>query len=91
MIFWPTSRQTRAPAAIPVFIYGPLDVQYNRPNLNHDYPGIKFLVQPVDAPTLLQQLTGLPTPLSEAERAGMRASQPRCRWPKSLLSSKKVR
>ena len=29
-------------AAIPVFIYGPLDVQYKRPNLEHDYPGINF-------------------------------------------------
>ena len=57
-------------AAIPVFIYGPLDVQYKRPNLDLDYPGIKFLVQPIDAPTLLQQLTGLPAPLGEAERAG---------------------
>ncbi len=57
-------------AAIPVFIYGPLNVQYNRPNLDIDYPGIKFLVQPIDAPTLLQQLTGLPAPLGEVERAG---------------------
>ena len=57
-------------AAIPVFIYGPLDVQYKRPNLEHDYPGIKFLVQPVDADMLQRQLKGLPAPLSEAERAG---------------------
>jgi HEAT repeat protein len=57
-------------AAIPVFIYGPLDVQYKRPNLDHDYPGIKFLVQPVDADMLLRQLKGLPARLSEAERAG---------------------
>ena len=57
-------------AAIPVFIYGPLDVQYKRPNLDHDYPGIRFLVQPVDADTLLRQLKGLPARLSEAERAG---------------------
>jgi HEAT repeat protein len=57
-------------AAIPVFIYGPLDVQYKRPSLEHDYPGIKFLVQPVDALTLLRQLKGLPAPLTEVERAG---------------------
>jgi hypothetical protein len=56
--------------AIPVFIYGPLDVQYKRPNLDHDYPGIKFLVQPVDSDMLLRQLKGLPARLSEAERAG---------------------
>ncbi len=57
-------------AAIPVFIYGPLDVQYKRPNLDHDYPGIKFLVQPVEADMLSRQLKGLPARLSEAERAG---------------------
>ena len=57
-------------AAIPVFIYGPLDVKIKRPSLEQDYPGIKFLVQPVDAATLQQQLKGLPAPLSEAERAG---------------------
>jgi hypothetical protein len=56
-------------AAIPVFIYGPLNVQYKRPNLDHDYPGIRFLVQPVDATMLLRQLKGLPAPLSETERA----------------------
>ena len=57
-------------AAVPVFIYGPLDVQYKRPNLDHDYPGIRFLVQPVDPLTLKQELTGLPVPLADAERAG---------------------
>jgi len=57
-------------AAIPVFIYGPLDVKIKRPNLEHDYPGIKFLVQPVDAGTLQRQLKVLPVELSEVERAG---------------------
>ena len=57
-------------ATIPVFIYGPLDVQYKRPNLDHDYPGIKFLVQPVNAEMLLLQLKGLPARLSKAERTG---------------------
>ena len=55
-------------AAIPVFIYGPRDVQFKRPSLEQDYPGIRFLVQPVDAATLQRQLTRLPTPLSAAER-----------------------
>jgi hypothetical protein len=55
-------------AAIPVFIYGPLDVQYKRPNLEHDYPGIKFLVQPVSPDMLLRQLKGLPTVPSETVR-----------------------
>jgi len=57
-------------AAIPVFIYGPLDVKIKRPNLEYDYPGIKFLVQPVDADTLQRQLKVLPAELSEAERTG---------------------
>ena len=57
-------------AAIPVFIYGPLNVQYKRPNLDRDYPGIKFVVQPVDADTLLRQLKGPLVRLSEAERTG---------------------
>jgi HEAT repeat protein len=56
-------------AAIPVFVYGPLSVQYNRPNLEHDYPSVKFLVQPGDADTLQKQLKGLPITLTEVERA----------------------
>jgi len=56
--------------AIPVFIYGPLDVKIKHPSLEQDYPGIRFLVQPVDAATLQRQLKSLPAPLSEAERAG---------------------
>jgi HEAT repeats len=56
-------------AAVPVFVYGPLNVQYKRPNLNFDYPGIRFLVQPVDATMLSLQLKGLPTPLADGERA----------------------
>ena len=57
-------------AAIPVFIYGPLNVQYKHPNLEHDYPGIKFLVQPVNADLLFQQLKGLPALPSETMRVG---------------------
>ena len=55
--------------AIPVFIYGPLDVQYKHPNLERDYPGIKFLVQPVNADLLLQQLKGLRGLPNEAAHA----------------------
>jgi hypothetical protein len=55
-------------AAIPVFIYGPLDVQYKRPNLEHDYPGIKFLVQPVSPDMLLRQFKALPPVPSETVR-----------------------
>ena len=57
-------------AAIPVFVYGPLNVQYKHPNLEHDYPGIKFLVQPVSADLLFQQLRGLPALPSETMRVG---------------------
>jgi len=56
-------------AAIPVFIYGPRDVKIRRPSLEQDYPGIQFLVQPVDAGTLERQLKVRPAALSEAERA----------------------
>ena len=57
-------------AAIPVFVYGPLDLSIKRPNLPLDYPRIRFLVTPTNADILKKQLTGLPPALSEAERAG---------------------
>ena len=38
--------------------------------LAHDYPGIKFVVQPGDAAMLKSQLTGLPAPLTDQERDG---------------------
>jgi hypothetical protein len=57
-------------AAIPLFIYGPRNLEYMRPNLEHDYPGIRFLVQPVDAGMLQQQLKIPPVELTEAERTG---------------------
>jgi HEAT repeat protein len=56
-------------AATPIYIYGPLNAQYVRPNLKQDYPGIKFLVQPVDAATLKRQLKELPRALSDPDRA----------------------
>jgi HEAT repeat protein len=56
-------------AAIPVFIYGPLDLKIKRPSLEQDYPGIRFLVHPVDTNMLKRQLKGLPAALSEAERS----------------------
>jgi hypothetical protein len=55
-------------AAIPVYIYGPLNVQYQRPNLKYDYPAIHFFVQPGSMETLRQQLRELPPPLSSNER-----------------------
>ncbi len=35
-------------AAIPVFVYGPLDLSIKRPNLPLDYPGMRFLVTPTE-------------------------------------------
>jgi len=57
-------------ATVPIYIYGPINAQYKRPNLERDYSGIKFLVQPIEPATLQYQLKGLPTPLTEAERTG---------------------
>lgn len=54
-------------AAIPIFIYGPLDAQLRHPNLVHDHPRIRFIVHPVDAATLKQQLQGPFAPFGEQE------------------------
>jgi hypothetical protein len=56
-------------AAIPIFIYGPLNEQLRRPNLKRDYPAIRFLVQPVDSATLKRQFRELPLALGEGDRA----------------------
>lgn len=56
-------------AAVPIVVYGPLNVQYMRPNLEHDYPGIRFLVQPGDVELLRKQLKHLPIPLTDDERS----------------------
>jgi hypothetical protein len=57
-------------AAVPLFVYGPYDIRYTRPNLERDFPGIRFLV-PADDPALLErQLGGRPSALSAAERIG---------------------
>jgi hypothetical protein len=55
-------------AAIPLFIIGPLNLRFKRPSLKQDYPGIKFLVHPVDATMLQHQLKIRPAKLDEAER-----------------------
>ncbi len=57
-------------AAIPVFIYGPLNVAYEHPNLERNFPGIRFLVQPVDAAMLKKQMKELPNALDAVERGG---------------------
>jgi HEAT repeat protein len=57
-------------AAIPIAVYGPLNMAIARPNLEHDYPGIRFVVQPADAGTLQRQLKDLPAMLSREELTG---------------------
>jgi hypothetical protein len=55
-------------ANLPVYVYGPLDLEVNRPNLLANFPGVKFLVQPVDAATFEKLLGGRPAKFSDAER-----------------------
>jgi HEAT repeat protein len=55
---------------IPIYVYGPLNVQYMRPSLERDYPGLRYVVHPRDPETLKKQLLGLPAPLGAEERAG---------------------
>jgi HEAT repeat protein len=57
-------------AAIPLVVYGPLDLAIKRPDLVHDYPGLRFVVQPADAATLQLQLKNLPSSLTREELAG---------------------
>jgi len=57
-------------AAIPIFIYGPLNFQFRHPNLELDYPGIRYLVQPVATAMLKRQIKDMPLALGRAERAG---------------------
>ena len=58
-------------AAIPIFIYGPTQrsVQASQPR-ERDYPGIRYLVQPVDAAMLKRQIE-IALGLGNAERAGI--------------------
>ncbi len=56
--------------ALPVYVYGPHDLEVTRPNLARDFPGIRYLV-PTDDPALLErQLKGRPSALTAAERTG---------------------
>jgi hypothetical protein len=56
-------------AGIPIYIVGPLNVQYLLADLARRYPGVKFLVTPTSPEILEQQLGGRPSGLSDAERA----------------------
>ena len=60
-------------ATISIFIYGPLNVPHQHPNLEQDYPGIRFLVQPIDAAMLKRQIKDSPPTLGDAERTSSRS------------------
>jgi hypothetical protein len=55
---------------LPLYVYGPYDVRIKRPNLEQDFPGIRFLVPPTDPAMLEGQLRGRPSALTAAERIG---------------------
>jgi hypothetical protein len=55
---------------VPLYVYGPYDIRIMRPNLERDFPGIRFLVPPTDPAMLEGQLGGRPSALSAAERVG---------------------
>jgi hypothetical protein len=57
-------------AQLPLYVYGPRQLEHTRPQLLAAHPGVKFLVQPVDAPTLERLLGSKPVRLSKAERSG---------------------
>ena len=59
-------------AAVPLYVYGPYDIRIMRPNLERDFPGIRFLVPPTDAAMLERQLKGRPSVLTAAERTRLR-------------------
>jgi hypothetical protein len=57
-------------AGLPLFVYGPADLKIRRPNLEHDFPGIRFLVPPLEPRMLELELHGRPAILTAAERTG---------------------
>lgn len=57
-------------ADLPVFVYGPLSLELNRPNLPLDFPGVRFLVQPMTPEILEKLIGGRPSRFSGGDRAG---------------------
>ena len=55
-------------ADLPVYVYGPLNLEVNRPNLPLDFPGVKFLVQPMSPEILEKLLGGRPSKFTGSER-----------------------
>ena len=61
-------------AKLPVYVYGPLDLEVERPSLLTSFPGVKFLVQPVDAAIARAAARG---PAGEAHRRRAGRLRPR--------------
>ena len=57
-------------AGIPLYIVGPMNLEYKLGYLSENFPGVKLIVQPTSAEILERQLGGRPSQLPEAERAG---------------------
>ena len=57
-------------AALPVYIYGPLNLELNRPSLPREFPGVKYLVQPLNPATLEKLIGGRPSKYTDADRNG---------------------
>jgi hypothetical protein len=55
-------------AGIPIYVSGPYDLRITRPNLERDFPGIRWLVPPLSPEMLELELKGRPSVLNEAER-----------------------
>ncbi|MDG3007496.1 hypothetical protein [Paludisphaera mucosa] len=53
---------------LPLFVYGPQDLEVRRPNLPVEYPGVKFIVYSNVPADLERQLGGRPSRLSAEER-----------------------
>jgi hypothetical protein len=56
-------------SGLPLYIYGPADLDLERASIPVDYPGVRFLVQPVEASQLERQLGGRPSAFSDAQRS----------------------
>lgn len=57
-------------AALPIYVYGPYDLRFGRPNLERDFPGIRFVVPSPEPAAMERQIGGRPSALTEAERLG---------------------
>jgi CheY-like chemotaxis protein len=56
-------------AGIPIYVVGPLGFQVQLDATFQNYPGVKYLVTPMNADLLSQQIGGRPVSLSDEERA----------------------